>query len=146
MRITKSGCYCLANRIKEQIIIDADHVCLDLNCKVVDGNGCSVAILANGRKDITVKNGAIKNDGKTGLEVSDCGNVILEDLRIHPVNEAIVLLRCNHGTLSRIKANHNENKTRGVIFLRDCKDFCLTDRDRSKNKEAILLPLQKHVV
>ena len=136
--ITKPGCYCLTKDIVGQIIIDSSHVTLDLNCHVVDGGGSNnPAIIATGvngteLKDIKIENGAIKNDGETGISMNFCNNVTLEKLAIHPVSVAIEMRRSDHVNLLKIRANHNTNTTLAIIFFRFCSDICFNDVEASQ--------------
>lgn len=81
--ITKEGEYCVAEHLTGSVVINADSVCLSLNCHIIDANNTGSAISVNNHQGIRIFGGSITNSSDAGILVENCTSVELSNLYLY---------------------------------------------------------------
>jgi hypothetical protein len=83
--ISAPGIYCLNGSLSGGgILIDADHVVLDLNGHTLEAGGAAVGISSNDKNHITVRNGTVRGFA-WGIAMGNSGTgdgIVVEDMRV----------------------------------------------------------------
>lgn len=126
--ITESGSYCVTRDIRGTIIIAADNVTLDLNSHVIDGNGCPFAIDIAHQHDVTIKNGAVTNDGSLCIRAVKCTGLTIDTIQAYNTEGALHMVHCSSSRISNIRAFNNLSTYTALIFFDDlCDSIEVTD-------------------
>lgn len=127
LTISESGCYCLAENIFGQIVINANNVVLDLNGKKVVSSNFDRPLTITSQNDIIVSNGTLKNNA---VSVAQCSNIALSNLTVQGMliedssnikidgnfsTRSIALVRTDHSTVFNNKVVLEPNGA-GILF------------------------------
>lgn len=85
------------------IFITADNVTIDLNGFTISGDGASGygIVLSNTRRNVTIRNGVIRNFGLAGISASNDEHMVIENLTIEDCGQSAILAG-DHSTLRNI--------------------------------------------
>jgi hypothetical protein len=101
--IIQSGEYCVAENLTGLIVINADSVCIDLQCHIVSAGGNASAFSVSDQSGIKISNGTVANAGDAGILAASCNAVELFYLYfVGNANDAIRLNSCTESYVHNV--------------------------------------------
>ena len=93
--VAASGAYCVTENLTGSIAIEANSVCIDLDCHNVSAGGNANAFTVTGQNGIRISNGSVSNSSVAGILATNCTGVQLSNLFMNQnSNDAIQLNSC----------------------------------------------------
>ena len=119
------------------IVIGADGVTVDLNGHTVRGSGVGEGVLAAGRTDVTVKNGAIANF-ESGVRILDSSDVTIKDMTLTGNTDGVdCAAGCASSTIR--DSEFSGNRARGVMLRSGSNEITVKDNRFTGNRVGVLL-------
>lgn len=136
-KISTSGVFCLTNDIVGSITIESDNVVLDLNGHQVNGNASPYAIYTRGFNNVSVKNGAVINQGNLAIGAVNANGFTLENIEVYESAEALLLANSNDCEVTSLFAYNNVNNIGAIVAVDNCNTVRLTDVQASNNTKSL---------